>query len=811
MKIIMKINKIISIIGIFSAFAFNSLNADVTDITYSNNKENAEVLLKLRTTNPTKKISVLSATVGDKEIDKVKNIKWEDFSNYGYANYIFLVDTSRNNTTFFQRRDDSIAGFAKNIEFLMSSARDRQRFALYEYSSIIKRIVSMPASSVKINNALKNLATSNSTSAVLYQAVDSAISQLKTNNTDIRSAIVLFGTGRTHDIASTIERNIKNAKDNKVLIFTVAKSESDDEKEYLQRYQNLSDSTGGKSFINPVSNANLLDIYNITQSGGKFTIKIPTDVDYSKKLELKLDVEEEGKRSTKIITVNIADLEVIPEPIAQEEVKPKPVDFGTIFEDLNSSLEKSKQSALTQAKENAKKSLDAVKKDISDLGENLSAEDVKGFIVKFEKNIITISEESQNVNNIYTDLNKEIDTFSEKITELEALEMSDEDKEKLAKAKAKLEELKSDREVINTNIITEIDKYKEEAQSAFSKAQSKLFKGAELILAKLDEVSKSIAKVEEHIEKASDKVSSIRQSDTIADLEAIGTAVNTEKAKAQEALAKAKSELEAQEKAKSQAEEKLAVLAEKAQSDEEKAEVEKQKKALKDIAEKIANLKNSIEAKAKDIEGFDALSEKVKSEIEAKNLEADALKKAQEEKKIIIIVSIVAGLLVIFILAFVLILKKKKADRLRLEIEEAKEAERQAERMRQEERIMQLQEEKEAQMARAEQDLQAASSKKTTIQKRFGTLRIIGATNESYPISKESIRLGRDDNNDIVISNDSVSRNHIELTLKSNIFYVIDLGTSNGTFVNGKRMVQAALKSGDIIELGSEVKIEITY
>ena len=64
--------------------------------------------------------------------------------------------------------------------------------------------------------------------------------------------------------------------------------------------------------------------------------------------------------------------------------------------------------------------------------------------------------------------------------------------------------------------------------------------------------------------------------------------------------------------------------------------------------------------------------------------------------------------------------------------------------------------------------------------------------------------IGRDASNHIVLNDKLVSRQHAKLTI-SDIGQVAikDLGSSNGTFVNGNRITESVLKSGDIVKCGS--------
>lgn len=70
------------------------------------------------------------------------------------------------------------------------------------------------------------------------------------------------------------------------------------------------------------------------------------------------------------------------------------------------------------------------------------------------------------------------------------------------------------------------------------------------------------------------------------------------------------------------------------------------------------------------------------------------------------------------------------------------------------------------------------------------------------------LRIGRGLENDVVLDSLSVSRNHARL-LRDGGLTVEDLGSRNGTFVNGRRVQRAQVGPGDRIRLGAtEVQIE---
>lgn len=83
------------------------------------------------------------------------------------------------------------------------------------------------------------------------------------------------------------------------------------------------------------------------------------------------------------------------------------------------------------------------------------------------------------------------------------------------------------------------------------------------------------------------------------------------------------------------------------------------------------------------------------------------------------------------------------------------------------------------------------------------TLLLGRKTIQSYDMDQPVIRVGRDESVDIVIDNPSVSRNHVEIRREGDRWTVQDLGSSNGTFLNGKRIETAQpLTPGDEIGIG---------
>ena len=70
------------------------------------------------------------------------------------------------------------------------------------------------------------------------------------------------------------------------------------------------------------------------------------------------------------------------------------------------------------------------------------------------------------------------------------------------------------------------------------------------------------------------------------------------------------------------------------------------------------------------------------------------------------------------------------------------------------------------------------------------------------------LRFGRGLDNDVVLDSLSVSREHARL-LQADGLYIEDLGSRNGTFVNGQRVQRARVRPGDRVRLGAtELRVE---
>ena len=75
-----------------------------------------------------------------------------------------------------------------------------------------------------------------------------------------------------------------------------------------------------------------------------------------------------------------------------------------------------------------------------------------------------------------------------------------------------------------------------------------------------------------------------------------------------------------------------------------------------------------------------------------------------------------------------------------------------------------------------------------------------------YQLADVGRTVGRDDLSDIVLEDDQASGKHATIEMKEGAFWISDLGSRNGTFVNGVRVDTChRLASKDLIKIGSTV------
>ncbi len=77
-------------------------------------------------------------------------------------------------------------------------------------------------------------------------------------------------------------------------------------------------------------------------------------------------------------------------------------------------------------------------------------------------------------------------------------------------------------------------------------------------------------------------------------------------------------------------------------------------------------------------------------------------------------------------------------------------------------------------------------------------------TVSSFDLAEGKITIGRGGDCDIRLDDEAVSRQHVRVITLMGDAFLEDLGSSNGTFVNGKLTQKCALNDGDVVQVGEK-------
>lgn len=98
------------------------------------------------------------------------------------------------------------------------------------------------------------------------------------------------------------------------------------------------------------------------------------------------------------------------------------------------------------------------------------------------------------------------------------------------------------------------------------------------------------------------------------------------------------------------------------------------------------------------------------------------------------------------------------------------------------------------------QVVDASPTRQLHLQVRSG-----GDPGTSVPVSGDRLTMGRHSGCDITLEDTTVSRQHAALVRRNDGWWAVDLGSTNGTSVNGTRAAEQRVRPGDRIELGDAV------
>ena len=79
---------------------------------------------------------------------------------------------------------------------------------------------------------------------------------------------------------------------------------------------------------------------------------------------------------------------------------------------------------------------------------------------------------------------------------------------------------------------------------------------------------------------------------------------------------------------------------------------------------------------------------------------------------------------------------------------------------------------------------------------------------KTYPLDADVVTIGREAGNTIIINDAEVSRKHASLSFQGGKYVIEDNGSTNGTFVNGSRIMgQHVMKQGEVISFGEKINL----
>jgi hypothetical protein len=106
---------------------------------------------------------------------------------------------------------------------------------------------------------------------------------------------------------------------------------------------------------------------------------------------------------------------------------------------------------------------------------------------------------------------------------------------------------------------------------------------------------------------------------------------------------------------------------------------------------------------------------------------------------------------------------------------------------------------------RPPQATEAVSPEELGVERELVSVTVDG---QQHTLDKRSVVLGRSRDCDIRLEDPNVSRHHAEIRQEGATYWVVDLGSTNGIEVNGRRVKRAKLENADRLTLGST---ELTF
>lgn len=122
---------------------------------------------------------------------------------------------------------------------------------------------------------------------------------------------------------------------------------------------------------------------------------------------------------------------------------------------------------------------------------------------------------------------------------------------------------------------------------------------------------------------------------------------------------------------------------------------------------------------------------------------------------------------------------------------------------------------KESETAAPPEDKTKAAEEEATVMEGeiAGTLTVTVKSEEigTFDITSTPIIVGRDPRSDVVIKNETVSKSHLKIIPKGDQFFLVDLGSTNGTYVNGEKITETLVTPDDMVQLGKRGNIKLIF
>jgi len=748
-------------LAIFAAAFAVSAKGEICNLKTSQDVPARKIEMEFRTPAP-QEIKISSVKIGERELSPTE-FEWKPYAEYGKTAYVFLFDTSENGGIFSTSRNASIKELSKIAGDVMRAFRDRQRFALYSYSDGATKILKLPQTPIEVIGALGGLkANAKNNTPALFKALSESIEDAKKFVAADRRIVFVFGTGKSSDVTYTIDTVMRSAKDANVIVCAVGKAESEDEQGSLQNYTRLVSETKGKFYQLPVRDGAALkpaEFFDAMESGGKVVVKIPTDADASKKLHVKFssndsveaDISAFGMESDR---VNTAELLRMEDAVAKAR------------RDI---------SAVDAAKKSAEDAAKSLAQECAKVSDSSGAADWMVTREKIAADRAKIEAALAKAERLFIDADRVRQGAEKVVSEQAARAKLDADKKKIEAAKLLAAKLDADIKKIEA-AKSAMAKILSDSASLQNEMNAKWTRNVAGISAALSDKEKLARDLEKLAKSARERLDSITEKTKAEEIKTFADSENENLARADKAIEAQKKEFADAEKKLSLIDEKLKVSESKAASDSEKSSIRQQRAELDKASVLLGKFKGAIDSMAKSRAELSDTVSKLTGKYGA------ASGSEETSKKILLFSGIAVGLAaVVLIIAFLRKNAAKKKMRLDAELE----------------RI------------RLEEERALAEASREPL-KKFASLQTVDASNTVYDITSAICRLGRKQGNDIIFANDSVSGHHAEINFKGGECHIIDLSSSNGTFVNGRRIQSAIVKDGDTIELGTEVKLKIS-